>query len=214
MRDFNAFVVACEPIARGEVQRLRRLGSRFDVEDAVQGALLSLIESRHLFPDAPTLEGHGGMARLHVRHRLINNVVQYSKARKRSGFHVPIDHARDVATASHENAVIGEIDAERILTRFPAPTPTATTRQGKWAAENVWRREVRLALGLDAENAGTGRLTEDDVRAIRASNESQRALSLRYRVCRAHIQRVLAGENWRDVAQKTANDNAFIKEAA
>ena len=42
-------------------------------------------------------------------------------------------------------------------------------------------------------------LTEDDVRAIRASKEGQRPLAIRYGVHRSTIQHIRAGRNWKHV---------------
>ena len=45
----------------------------------------------------------------------------------------------------------------------------------------------------------TTKLTEDDVRAIRASKESVRVLAARYGVSAPQISRIRSGENWRHV---------------
>lgn len=56
----------------------------------------------------------------------------------------------------------------------------------------------RLRDGTDIRGTkhGNSVLTDDDVRAIRASNETQVALAQRYGVGRTTIRHVQAGENW------------------
>jgi hypothetical protein len=49
---------------------------------------------------------------------------------------------------------------------------------------------------LKGSNNGQCHLTEDDVRAIRASEESQTALAARYGVIQAHISRIKRGLAW------------------
>lgn len=140
MRDaaFNAFVVACLPIAESEVWRLKRRGVPLDIEDAVQGALLDLIENRHVFKSLD-----GALARCHIRHRLINAHVVTPMAKKRRAFVVPIDDARNVAVEAHEDSVIEYVDAHRILAKCPMPPLDGGCREARHQRRERWKKHVR-----------------------------------------------------------------------
>lgn len=152
MNAFNAFVVACTPIARSEVRRLVRAGAWVDVEDAVQGALIDMLESRHLFAESPTLATQGALARIHIRHRLVTHVVQYSKAKKRTGLKVPVKEALDVGVDSHEDNVIIAVDAERLLSRCPFPDLDGGTRAGRHQRRERWKNRAHRALAQKPAN--------------------------------------------------------------
>lgn len=147
--DFNAFVIACTPIARSEVSRLSRRGVRIDFEDGVQHALLSIIESRHLFKpqDAP-------IARLHMRSRLIDAFIERPMAKKRMGVNVSLDEARDAGVDAHEDETIARIDAQKILARWPFPKETGATRQAADQRRWRWRDRVLKALNDNTERVG------------------------------------------------------------
>lgn len=52
---------------------------------------------------------------------------------------------------------------------------------------------------LEGAKNGRAVLTEDDVLAIRASEESQSTLSFQYRVSKAQIGKIKRGEAWKHV---------------
>lgn len=58
-----------------------------------------------------------------------------------------------------------------------------------------------VAKGRQArgERNGHAKLTEEDVRAIRASSEPYRVLARRYGVCLATLSMVKTGKNWRHI---------------
>jgi hypothetical protein len=65
-------------------------------------------------------------------------------------------------------------------------------------ADNAVDREARgRARPAQGMASGLARLTDDDVRAIRASGETLRALGTRYGVHFTVIQKVRAGKTWR-----------------
>lgn len=208
-RDFNTFVVACGPIARSEVMRLKRRGVWIDAEDGVQGALLDLLENEHLFKSFD-----GALARLHIRHRLINAHVQRSMAKKRRAFTVPLDEARRVATASFEDEVIMRVDSARLLEKHPLPKSEAS-RQAVWQAHKSWANRVRNGIaGIAPPKWPNLKLNDELVREIRASSESAAAIARRLRVSASTVHKIRRGVIWTHVAQKPANDNAFINRRA
>lgn len=156
MRDHDAFVVACEPIARQEVRRLMRLGVRMEHADAMQHALLSLLPRRASFASAAN---PGAWARVIIRQALIKEYAERAQAVKRGGggrrdrcrprapvAHMSVDNAL-LTVPSHEDYVIERVDRERIIAAFPLPPRDGgVSRQALQQRGARWVRHVTSAL--------------------------------------------------------------------
>lgn len=83
---------------------------------------------------------------------------------------------------------------------FPSTTAAIARKAARAGAFSAPTRGAKIAQA----RRGTMKLTQEQVREIRASTESGPALALRYGVNRSLVQRIRSGNAWRDYASPFA----------
>lgn len=145
---FGDFILACDDIVRTEACRLRRLGVKVDIDDAMQEGHQVLLECKDQIAANPLRT----LARIIVRRRLLNVFVRDARAKQRHGTHVSLDELVDaldvgdgageeraidqhtidcVTVGSHEDALVERIAADEVgeFVEFLTAPPTRQARQ-------------------------------------------------------------------------------------
>jgi len=151
------------------------------------------------------VSNHGRVRRVKAAHSHLQwRVGTVLKGNKTKGRYLqvqlngkPLFVHRLVATAFHglppdPNAVVMHIDEDAELYNAAWNLKWGTT------AENIedWIAKKRTLAG---SRNGNAKLTEDDIRAIRSSSETQRSLASKYRVSRGLISMIKNGKAWAHV---------------
>jgi hypothetical protein len=157
---YGEFVVACAPIVRGEVARLRRCGlERLSFDDASQEGFLILLENEHSLDE----RRDAALARTIVRRRLINRYVEKDHAKRRGGWVVDLhldmfieadDDTNDGFGARNLGAIsVQPVDVtDRVLLAQlesiePLPRTSGTTRQAAHQMRARWAKRMRAEVG-------------------------------------------------------------------
>lgn len=156
----RALVAASISIACSEARRLQRLGVTLEIEDAVQTALLALVEQ------CENNEASAGHARNVIRQALSRAYGEAANAVKRGGpgrpgrcrpraraIRVELTEETGGAAPSPEDDIIARIDTERRLEKVAgviglvaAPVLTGATRQAKQQSRKRWAQRIRMAV--------------------------------------------------------------------